>query len=248
MKVLAINATYRPGKTTSRLAAKALEGAASLGAATEMVHLKELDIGFCTNCLTCYQDREAQIADCVLKDDVRGVLEKIRDADGVIFASPVHNGFVTGLMTAFMERATWTTLRPTGELMGLKGCPEPRLTDKARAVATLVSAGMMPAELRQYCDTGSPWLMEAGVMICNGSPVGDMYAGAVFPRELSDDEWQRAYFFRELSEAQEREAFELGKTMAQAIASGQVGPYDPMAMMSMLEETPEDNGEEGDRD
>ncbi|MBU1276234.1 MAG: flavodoxin family protein [Proteobacteria bacterium] len=236
MRVLAVNATYRPGKTTSRLAGKALEGAASLGAQTEMVHLKELDIGFCTNCLTCYQDQESEIADCVLTDDVRGVLEKIRKADGVILASPVHNGFVSGLMTAFVERATWTTLKPTGEMMGLKGCPEPRLTGKARAVATLVSAGMMPAELRQYCDTGSPWLMEAGVMICNGSPVGDMYAGAVFPRELNDDEWRRAYFFREITEAQDREAFELGQAMAQAIAGGQVKPYDPMAMMAALEE------------
>jgi len=242
MKVLAINATYRPGKTTSRLAAKVLEGAASLGAATEMVHLKELNIGFCTNCLTCYQDREAQIAACVLKDDVRGVLEKIRDADGVILASPVHNGFVTGLMTTFMERATWTTQKPTGELMGLKGCPEPRLTDKARAVATLVSAGMMPAELRQYCDTGSPWLMEAGVMICNGSPVGDMYAAAFFPRELSDDEWQRAYFFREITDAQDQEAFDLGKTMAQAIKEGQVKPYDPMALLAGLQEGGQPHG------
>ena len=40
MKILAINATYRPQQTTSRLTQAALEGAASQGAATEMVLLK----------------------------------------------------------------------------------------------------------------------------------------------------------------------------------------------------------------
>lgn len=33
--------------------------------------------------LTCYKDVESEIAPCVIPDDVRGMLEKIRDADGV---------------------------------------------------------------------------------------------------------------------------------------------------------------------
>ncbi len=235
MKVLAINATYRVGKTTSQLTAKALEGAASQGADTEMVHLKELDIQYCTNCLTCYKDQQAEIADCVVDDDVHGVLEKMRDADGLIMASPLHNGFVTGLMTAFVERCTWTLGKPTAEMLGLKGCPEPRLRGKARAVATIISAGMMPAELRQYCDTATPWLMEATALMANAMPGQDMYAAAYFPHELSDDQWRRAYFFRELTEAQLQEAFDLGVNMARAIKDGKVQPYDFAAIMAQME-------------
>jgi len=58
--------------------------------------------------------------------------------------------------------------------MGLKGCPEPRLTGKARAVATIASAGGMPIEMRGHCDIGTPWLKETA-MFFNGECVGDSY-------------------------------------------------------------------------
>ncbi|MCF8032277.1 MAG: flavodoxin family protein [Desulfarculaceae bacterium] len=235
MKVLAINGTYRQDQTTSRLTAKALEGAAAQGAETEMVLLKDLDIGYCTNCLTCYKDHDSEIASCVLQDDVRSVLEKIRAADGVIFASPLHNGFVTGLMTAFIERCVWTLNKPTAEMLGLKGCPEPRLRAKPRAVATIISAGLMPAELRQYCDTATPWLMETASLMCNAMPGQDMYAAAVFGKQLSDQEWKEAYFHRELQDEQFQEAHDLGANMAGAIAAGEVQPYDFEAIMAMMQ-------------
>ena len=229
MKVLALNATCRPKQTTSRLVQQALEGAASQGAATEMILLKDLDIRHCTNCLTCYQDLESQIAPCSIDDDMGSVLEKIKEADCIIFASPVHCGFVTGRMTVFFERAAWRLCRPTGEILGLKGCPEPRLTDKSRAVATIVSAGSIPAELRSYCDAGTPWMLENGSLMVNGSPIGDLYAAAYFPRELSDQDWQRAFLIRELTTEQLQEAYQLGVEMARAIKEGRVKPYDPLA-------------------
>lgn len=229
MKVIALNATYRPKQTTSRLVQKALEGAASQGAATEMVMLKDLDIRYCTNCLTCYGDVASQIAPCSIDDDMTMVLEKIKEADGLILASPVHNGFVTGLMTVFFERAIWRLCRPTGEILGLKGCPEPRLTDKVRAVASIVSAGLVPPELRSYCDSGTPWMLETGSLMANGSPVGDLYAAAVFPRQPSDQEWPRALFLRELTEEQLGEAYQLGVRLALALKEGQVEAYNPLA-------------------
>jgi multimeric flavodoxin WrbA len=232
MKVIALNATYRAQQTTSRLAHQALEGAASQGAVTEMVMLKDLDIRYCTNCLTCYGEVESQIAPCSIDDDMTMVLEKIKDADGIFLASPVHNGFVTGLMTVFFERAIWRLCRPTGEIMGLKGCPEPRLTDKVRAVATIVSAGLVPQELRSYCDSGTPWMLETGSLMINGSPVGDLYAAAFFPRQLSDQEWPRAYFLRELTEEQLGEAYQLGVRLAMALKEGRVKAYDPLANLS----------------
>jgi multimeric flavodoxin WrbA len=225
MKILAINATYRPQQTTSRLTQAALEGAASQGAATEMVLLKELDIRYCTNCLTCYQDHKTGIGPCSQQDDTDMILEKIQAADGVIFASPVHIGFVTGLMTVFFERIAWRLARSTGEFMGIKGLPEPRLIDKARAVATIVSAGTVPQEMRAYCDVGTPWLLENGALYVNGSPVGDLYAGACFPRPLSHDEQRRALLFRELTADQLEQAYQLGAAMAQAIKAGRVKPY-----------------------
>jgi len=226
MRIIALNGTYRPGETTTRLVEKALEGAASEGAHTEMVVLKEHTIEFCRNCLTCYQDLESEIAPCLIEDDVHPILEKIRDADGIILASPVHNGFVTGLMVSFLERASWTLLRPTGELLGLKGVPEPRLTGKARGFAVILSAGLIPTELRQYCDMGTAFLNEWAPLAFNGEFVGDLYAGAFFTKSLSDEEWSKAYLFRQLTEDQFQEAFDLGVKLAGAVRSGKIRPYD----------------------
>jgi multimeric flavodoxin WrbA len=236
MKILALNATYRSEGTTTQLTQKALEGAASMGAETEMVLLKDHDIQFCTNCLTCYKDLESEIAPCVIQDDVRGILEKIRDSDGIILASPVHGGFISGLMTVFMERASFTLCRPTGEIMGLKGCPEPRCTDKVRASASIVSAGGIPTELRQYCDLGTPWLKDMAETLFNGEFLGDVYAGAVFTKELEGDEWSKAFFFRELTQEQLQEAYDLGVKLAEAVKSGQVRPYDPARVMAAFSE------------
>jgi multimeric flavodoxin WrbA len=230
MKVLALNGTYRPKQTTTRLAQRALDGAASLGADTEMVMLRDKNIQFCKNCLTCYKDLNSEIAPCSIDDDVGDILEKIRGADGIILASPVHCGFVTGLMTAFMERITFRLCRPTGEYMGFKGCPEPRLTGKARAVATIVSAGGIPTELRAYCDLGTPWLKDAA-MFFNGECIADIYAGAVFTKELQGEEWSRSFLFRELTEGQLQEAFDLGVKMTEAIQNQTVRPFSSQQVM-----------------
>lgn len=238
MRILALNATYRPEQTTTRLTEKALEGAASVGAQTEMILLRDHDIQYCQNCLTCYKDTESEIGPCVIDDDVRSILEKIREADGILLTSPVHNGFVTGLMTAFMERISWTLCRSTGEIMGLKGCPEPRLTDKARASASIVSAGCIPEPMREYCDTGTPWLKGMAEVLFNGEFLYDMYASAVFTKELEGDEWHRAFLFRELTDAQFREAFDLGKNLATAVADGSIRPYDPLRSLPPLGESP----------
>jgi multimeric flavodoxin WrbA len=235
MRILAINGTHRQKGTTTHLAEKALEGAASEGADTEMVLLCEKDVRYCTNCLTCYKDLESRVAPCVIDDDVHEILVKLSDADGVLFASPVHCGFISARLTTFIHRSAWTLLRPTGELMGLKGCPEPRLTDKARAVATIVSAGCIPTELRKYCDTGSPWLQEMAVTMCNGECVGDMYAGAFFSKELEGEDWNKAFLFRELTEGQLQEAYDLGVTMARAVKEKRVRPYDPMRLIQSIE-------------
>jgi hypothetical protein len=143
-------------------------------------------------------------------------------------------GFVTGLMYVFMERTCFRLARPTGELLGLKGCPETRLTGKARALASIVTAGAVPKELRQYCDAGTEWLKANVPMLFNGEFVIDQYAAAFFPKELNDDEWARAFFLRKLTEAQLEEAFEIGKALASRITEGNVRAYDQSMFLDGL--------------
>ncbi len=225
MRILAINATARPQGTTSRLVEKALQGAAAQGAQTEQILLCEKDIRFCANCLSCYNNLEADIAPCSISDDVGEILEKIREADGIVMATPIHNGFASGLMTTFAERAVWTLCKPTGSFLDLKGCPEPRLTDKPRGSVIIASAGGMPDELRQYCDLATPWLKDLCQIFYNGEVVGDFYAGAHYPRALADDEWSKAYTIRALTDRQLEQAYTLGAALAHRLAKGLVQPY-----------------------
>ncbi len=237
MKILALNATYRKKGATTSLVNEALKGAATVGAETEHLLLKDFDIRYCTNCLKCYGDLESEIAPCTHDDDMTLILEKIKAADGVLLGSPVHMGFMTGLMYVFMERAVFRLARPTGEAFGIKGCPEPRLTDKPRASASIVTAGWTPEEMRQYCDEGTKWFKENVPMLFNGEFVIDQYAAAYFPKELTDDEWQRAFFLRKLTEKQHQEALELGKALADRISQGNVRPFDAAASEESIEQS-----------
>jgi multimeric flavodoxin WrbA len=106
-----------------------MEGAQTGGAETEMVMLRDCTIGYCTNCLKCYSISGDGQSPYSLKDDVDEVIERIVEADGILFASPVHYGFVTGLMTVFWERLSWRVARPDGPFLNC-GSIKSRINDR----------------------------------------------------------------------------------------------------------------------
>jgi len=202
-----------------------MEGAASLGADTEMVMLCECKIGYCLNCLKCYKDKTSEIGPCSLKDDIDGILDKVREADGIILASPVHNGFVTGLMTVFFERIAWRVMRSTGSSLGVMARLESRLTDKPRAIISISSAGGIPERLRKHCDDGTPWLKGNAPLNFYAEWIGDMYAGARLTKlPQNEEDWSNLYLIRKLSQDQLEQAFNLGVKMGQAIKDGDLKP------------------------
>ena len=225
MKVLAINGSYQRKGTTTKLAQSALDGAASMGAQTEMIMLRDCDIAYCTNCLSCYKDLESEIAPCCMSDSVDEIVERLRDADGSIWASPVHNGFVTGLMVVLQERISWRLLRPEGSFLGGMGMTS-RLSSKVRAVASIASAGGMSQKLgERYCNDGTPWLKSNLPLQLHAQWIGDMYAGAVLKKQpTSRSDWSNLYFLRKLSDDQLGQARALGVKMAQAIEAGELIP------------------------
>jgi multimeric flavodoxin WrbA len=225
MKVIAINGSYQRKGTTTKLAQSALDGAASVGAETEMIMLRDCDIAYCTNCLTCYKNLESEIAPCCMKDDVDEIVEKLRDADGSIWASPVHNGFVTGLMVVLQERISWRVLRPMGPFLGGMGM-ESRLSSKVRAVASIASAGGMSPKLgEKYCNDGTPWLKGNLPLQLHAQWIGDVYAGAVLKKQPdTPSDWANIYFLRKLAVDQLEKARALGVKMAEAIKAGGLTP------------------------
>lgn len=104
MKVLALMGTYRRGGNTETLVDAVLHGARQAGANTEKIHLMDLDIRYCRNCLQCWKRPELKLGKCPIEDDVASVLRKITRSDGLILATPINYKWPTALIKTFMER------------------------------------------------------------------------------------------------------------------------------------------------
>lgn len=105
MKILAINASHRGDRGHTRfLLDKLFQGAASAGAACEVVTLAKLKINRCLACLQCHTD--AHHLQCVYddKDDVRAIFGKMAEADLIVYATPVYVFGMTGLLKTFLDR------------------------------------------------------------------------------------------------------------------------------------------------
>lgn len=104
MKILAINGSPRKNWNTGTLLKHILDGAASQGAETELVHLYDLDYTGCTSCFACKLRDGKRYGRCAVQDGLTPILEKIPEIDGIILGSPIYFGIVTGMMRCFMER------------------------------------------------------------------------------------------------------------------------------------------------
>lgn len=104
MKVIAINGGPRKGWNTATLLDKALEGAASQGAETELVNLYDINFKGCTSCFACKVKGGKSYGKCGWKDGLTPVLEKIEEADALFVGSPIYFGMVTGETRSFLER------------------------------------------------------------------------------------------------------------------------------------------------
>jgi multimeric flavodoxin WrbA len=100
MKILAIHGSPRTVRsTTRRLVKSVLEGAAEAGAKTEIIDLCDLRVTPCTACEACSLN-----GTCVNDDDVPALVDRMKEADGILFASPVYIDNVSGQMKVFFDR------------------------------------------------------------------------------------------------------------------------------------------------
>jgi multimeric flavodoxin WrbA len=113
MKVMAFNGSPRKKWNTATLLEKAIEGAASKGAKTELIHLYDLTFKGCISCFACKTKGGKSYGRCAVKDDLTPVFRKIEKADTIILGSPIYFGNVSGEMRSFMERLLFPYLTYT---------------------------------------------------------------------------------------------------------------------------------------
>jgi multimeric flavodoxin WrbA len=69
------------------------------GFKTRFFTVRGKSINFCTHCDYCLEHKE-----CVFKDDMQEVYDLLKEAKGIIFATPVYNGGVSAQTKAVMDR------------------------------------------------------------------------------------------------------------------------------------------------
>ncbi|HYA33481.1 MAG TPA: flavodoxin family protein [Candidatus Bathyarchaeia archaeon] len=100
MKILGINSSpRRKNSSTLKLVEAVLDGAKQRGAETELVDVAALDIGYCLGCQVCYAKGE-----CIQKDDLTDLWEKMMRADGIVLGSPVYINGVTAQLKTVIDR------------------------------------------------------------------------------------------------------------------------------------------------
>jgi len=104
VKVLAVNGSPRTECNTATLLHNALEGAASQGAETELVHLYKLNFKGCISCFACKLKNGESYGRCAVNDELTPILKKAEESDAIILGSPIYLGTATGEMRSFMER------------------------------------------------------------------------------------------------------------------------------------------------
>ena len=102
--IIAVNGSPRKDFNTAVLLRHALEGAASKGAQTKLIHLSEMNFRGCISCFSCKKKGSKSFGKCVVKDDLTPVLEIFANSDGLILGSPCYIGSLTGAMHSFLER------------------------------------------------------------------------------------------------------------------------------------------------
>jgi multimeric flavodoxin WrbA len=100
-KVIILLGSPRKNGNSTALAGEVERGAEEAGAEVESYNLHEMNIRFCTGCGSC---REKTSKNCVIDDDMQLLYPRLREADAVVFASPIYWAHVTAQMKVFMDR------------------------------------------------------------------------------------------------------------------------------------------------
>lgn len=104
MKILAISGGSKNGSNDA-MAREALMGAKEAGAEIEFIRLLDLNLKPCDGCIACVNGlMMGTNGDCVLKDDMNWLAEKIFEADGIIWVMPIFDKGVPGVLHVVRDR------------------------------------------------------------------------------------------------------------------------------------------------
>ena len=99
MKILGLSFSAREQGNTELLLETVLAGARQQGAETELYRVAAKNIKPCDGCGDCFKTGE-----CPIQDDMQELYQKMLEADGIIFGSPVYFYNITAQGKAVIDR------------------------------------------------------------------------------------------------------------------------------------------------
>jgi len=100
MKIAVFNGSPRK-ENTSAMVAAFKEGAEAAGHTVEEYHVGRMKIAGCLGCEYCHTKGEGV---CIQKDDLEKIMPAYKEADMIVFASPVYYFTMTVQMEAAIQR------------------------------------------------------------------------------------------------------------------------------------------------
>ncbi|MFA5700817.1 MAG: flavodoxin family protein [Desulfuromonas sp.] len=103
MKVVGFNGSPNKNGNTARSLSLVFAELEKAGIETEMIQVGKEKIQGCIACYDCVKNKNET---CSITDDpVNEWIQKMKKADGILLASPVHFSGVAGTMKSFLDRA-----------------------------------------------------------------------------------------------------------------------------------------------
>ena len=151
MKIAVFNGSPRK-QNTSAMVQAFREGAEAAGHEVEVYHVGRMKIVGCLGCEHCHTKGEGH---CIQKDDFEKILPAYKEADMIVFASPIYYFTMTAQMEAAIQRVYCI-----GKPLNAK---------KAALLLSSASPGVYDAAISQFKGyMGFAEIEEAGIITANG--------------------------------------------------------------------------------
>lgn len=203
MKAIGISSSGRK-KAYSKIIVKDILNASGLE--FEMIHLAELNIRGCLGCLKCAGDNL-----CVQKDDFQMVVDKINEADALVFGGANYYGMLNAIGHAFWERTFALRHREVFPFAGKLAIAAGLNRDKEKQQATAFIEQMMHsnkmAVIATFTDSGHQQCYDCGYG--HDCVVGNVYS----QMGLTTGEEAQKKRPQEYSQEAKKEARAIGKLL-----------------------------------
>ena len=106
MKIVTINGSPRHDGNTANLCNAFIDGTKLVNTNCDIIHYNLNDITFkgCQSCFSCKKLNSKNYGRCVIKDDLKPVLENIISADCLVVATPIYLMDASASIKALLER------------------------------------------------------------------------------------------------------------------------------------------------